>query len=408
MKIAIIGSGGREHAMFCKLSQNIESKNIFVLPGNGGIPNSSLIDIYDFEEIKKFCNRNKISILIIGSEQLLADGIVDYFKGSNTKVFGPSKAAAVLEASKIEAKYFMKKYEIPTADFREFAEIEEAIPQIKALNGKLVLKYDKLAQGKGTFICNSVEECMNNLNELQKKYGEGFHFLIEKQLKGQELSLIGITDGKTVKLLTPTRDYKQIHEGGLNTGGMGAYCPVDYCTPEVLKELEEKIVNPTIAGIQKEGFDYKGFIYFGIMLTEKGPKLLEYNVRMGDPEAQVMFASLKSNLVELISSCFEDKLNEQTLEFNEGYFLNVVLVSGGYPLAYRTGYEIMGHNKLGDEITVFHAGTLQKNKTLLTDGGRVLNLLGSGKTIEECRKKVYEACKKIHFKKVYFRKDIGE
>ncbi len=410
MKIAIIGSGAREHAIYEKLSQHIDPKQIFALPGNGGISNCVSIDITYPEEVKKYCVKNRVGMVIIGPEEPLANGVVDLFSETSIMVVGPNKNSAQLESSKSFAKKFMKDLGIPTPDYREFTSFEEALPQINVLQGNLVLKYDGLAGGKGVYVCSSIEEVEESYAELKKRYGDGFTFIVEKKLKGEELTLIGVMDGETIKLFPPCKDYKRLNDGdsGPNTGGMGAYLPYKI-SEEVMKKIEDDIVTPTMKGIKDRGLGYKGFLYFGIIITEKGPRLLEYNVRLGDPEAQVILSSMKSNFLTLLESCFNGTLREQNIEFANGYSTALVITSGGYPFSFRTGFEITGLNQISTDISVFHSGTQKKGKNqLLTTAGRIFTLVAKGETLEESVQKVYQAAKKIHFKKIAYRKDIGK
>ena len=418
MKIAIIGSGGREHAIAWKLAQSKKAEKVFVLPGNGGTENNIPINVNDFEEIKKFCEMEKIDLIFVGPEDPLTNGIVDYFKDSNIKVFGPDKKAAQLEGSKIYAKKFMKKYSVATGEFWECS--SELVPSpnrkkfrsteiIKKLNGNCVIKYDGLAAGKGVFVCSSIKEAEQAVSDIKEKYGEDAPFLIEEKLEGSELSILAFTDGENYQILLPSQDHKQLLEGdkGPNTGGMGAFCPVPFYTENLKKQIEEEIIIPTIAGLKKENFNYKGVIYFGLMITKNGPKVLEYNVRLGDPETEVVLPAFKGDLLELVLSCFDGTLKDFKIEFNEGYFVDVVLASGGYPKSYQKGYEITGFEDVSDETLIFHAGTKKEDGKILANGGRVLNVVSKGKTLDKAIENVYQECRKIKFKDVYFRKDIG-
>ncbi len=410
MKIAVIGSGGREHALAWKLAQSVGQKNVFCLPGNGGTWNNIALKVDDFAGIEHFCSTEKIDLIVVGPEAPLAAGIVDYFKAKNIAIFGPTQQAAKLESSKIFAKTFMKKYGVATADFwllEQGDDIEQVIDQ---LNGKLVIKYDGLAAGKGVFVCNSVKEAYRSLEELKRRYGDTAPFFIEQKFDGQELSIIGFTDGQDFKLLLPSQDHKPIYDGdrGPNTGGMGAYCPVPFCNPDTLKAIEQQIVQPTLKGLQSEKLDYHGVIYFGLMLTAEGPKLLEYNVRFGDPETEVILPALKSDLLTLIEASLKETLGEVNMAFNDGYFVDVVLASGGYPDAYQKGKEITGLDRLAKDTLVFHAGTKKENGKLLTAGGRVLNIVTQAPTLSEAIEKTYREVQKIHFDNMYYRKDIAK
>ncbi len=412
MKLAIIGSGGREHALAWKFSQSIGAENVYLIPGNGGTENNISIDIHDFAAIKAFCEAENIELIFVGPEAPLVGGIVDYFKEQKSpiKVFGPSQKAATLEGSKIWSKQFMQKYGVATADFWLFENTADAKAKIEELKGDLVIKYDGLAGGKGVYVCDNVEEALQSLTELQSSYGEDAEFLIETKLIGQEISIIGFTDGKSVQLLHTSQDHKQLLEGdkGPNTGGMGAFCPVPWCDDAMLKGIMDEVVLPTMKGLEGEQFDYKGVIYFGLMMTAEGPKLLEYNARFGDPETEVLLPSLKSDLLQLVLACFDGSLADFPLELAEGFFVDVVLASGGYPKKYQKGFEISGLEEIDSEAMVFHAGTKKGDKgEILTNGGRVLNVVAQGESLQEAIEAVYEEVKKIHFEGVYYRGDIG-
>jgi phosphoribosylamine--glycine ligase len=412
MKIAVIGSGGREHAIAWKLEQSKLVEKVYVLPGNGGTDNNVNIDVNDFMAIKKFCIENLIDLLIVGPEDPLVNGIVDYFSDSTVKVFGPDKAAALLEGSKIFAKKFMQKYGVATADFWEFDNSNEksvlkAIALLKKLKGKCVIKFDGLAAGKGVFVCSDVMEAEAALKQINSKYGEAASFLIEEKLDGEELSILAVIDGENYQLLLPSQDHKQLLDGdkGPNTGGMGAFCPVPFYDEKLKSQIEKDVILPTMNGIRSEGFNYKGIIYFGLMITKTGPKVLEYNVRLGDPETEVVLPALKSDLLELILSCYNGTLKDFQMEFNSGYFVDVVLVSGGYPQSYQKGFPIKGIENNDD--LVFHAGTKKIDGKIVTAGGRVLNVVAHGQSLEEAIRKVYNKVPEIFFDKIFYRKDIG-
>lgn len=409
-KIAIIGSGGREHALAWKFAQTLNWENVFTLPGNGGISNSHFVNINDFEEVERFCIYNNIDLIFVGPEQPLAGGIVDFFNNKNIKVFGPDKQAAKLEASKIFAKQFMQKYGVATADFGIFNNINDAKYTVAKKLGDLVIKFDGLAAGKGVFVCSSIEEANAALEELQSTYGEHVNFIIEDKIKGDEISIIGFTDGKTIKLLQTSQDHKQLLDGdkGPNTGGMGAYSPVPDISKDLLKKINIDIVNPTLKGIQSEKMNYKGVIYFGIMIKEGNPYLLEYNVRFGDPETEVLLPALKNDLYEVVTKCLSGNLKDIDFEFEEDYFADVVLVSGGYPKSYEKGYEISGLDDVDKDTLVFHAGTKKEAGIILTNAGRVLNIVARGKTLNKALDDAYKQVNKIYFKKMYFREDIGK
>ena len=417
MNIAVIGSGGREHAIAWKLKQSELAEKVFVIPGNGGTENNIPIDVNDFEKIKKFCESERIELIFVGPENPLVNGIVDYFKDSDIKVFGPDKAGAQLEGSKIFAKKFMKKYGVATGNYHEFGGSKINCCQqltifpkdtIKKMKGNCVIKYDGLAAGKGVYVCSTIKEAEDALIELKEKYGEEVQFVIEEKLIGLELSILAFTDGENYQVLLPSQDHKQLMDGdkGPNTGGMGAFCPVQFYTNELKLQIENEVIKPTIKGLKKENFNYKGVIYLGLMITKNGPKVLEYNVRLGDPETEVVLPAFKGDLLELVLSCFDDSLEDFKMEFKDGYFVDVVLTSGGYPKAYKKGIEICGLEKKKE--LVFHAGTKKKADKFLTNGGRVLNIVAQGDTLEEAIKNAYDKVNGFYFDNMFFRKDIGK
>jgi phosphoribosylamine--glycine ligase len=410
MNVAVLGSGGREHAIAWELSKSRKCDHIFTIPGNGGTPNNVELAINDFEELSRFCRQNKVELIIVGPEMPLAEGIVDYFATSDIKVFGPDKKASLLESSKIWAKQFMHNHQVATAESWQPESRDDGLKIAQKLNGKCVIKYDGLAGGKGVFVCSGMSEVHKAYDELCQKFGNTFPHLIEERLIGRELSIIGFTDGAAIKLLQPSQDHKQLLEGdkGPNTGGMGAYCPVEFCDAKMLDRIEEDVIKPTMIGIKKEALNYKGVLYFGLMLTDNGPKVLEYNVRMGDPEAEVILPALKTDLLEIILACFDGSLEKQSIDFNDGYFVDVVLVSKGYPYKYEKGYEIDGLDKLDKDILVFHAGTKIKDDKLFTNGGRVLNIVASADDLDNAVEKVYRNCEKVGFEGKTYRKDIAQ
>lgn len=411
-KIAIIGSGGREHALAWKFAQELHPNNVYTLPGNAGIPNSYAMDINDFEAIEAFCKEQEIYTIFVGPEAPLANGIVNYFQDSTSgiKALGPEKIAAQLESSKIFSKKFMAKYAVATSPFQAFECISDAQELVLKKKGNLVVKYDGLAGGKGVYVCDNVAEANEALAELRANYGKNCSFLIEDKIVGDEISIIGFVDGQGIQLLLPSQDHKQLNDGdtGPNTGGMGAFCPVPFWNDELNDLVQKTIVQPTFEGIQAEQMYYKGVIYFGIMIGADGPQLLEYNVRFGDPETEVLLPSLKTSLYDIVNACFSDGLTQLPFEFNEGYFVDIVQVSGGYPKAYSKGYLIEGLDSVEEDTLVFHAGTKLENDQIVSNGGRVLNIVCQGKTLEEAVKKAYRECAKITFKDQYYRKDIGQ
>ena len=408
-KIAVLGSGGREHALAWKFAKSLGEENVYCLPGNAGIPNSHPVSLSNFGAIKEFCQKNAIDFIFVGPEQPLSEGIVDYFEDSEIRILGPNKQAAQLESSKIFAKKFMAKHGVSTSDFHVFSKIEEAKALIRQKKGNLVIKFDGLAGGKGVFVCSSEEEANEALEILKGKYGEKLPFLIEDKIPGDEISIIGFTDGKTIKVLQSSQDHKQLLEGdkGPNTGGMGAYSPVAL-SPEIERKIHEEIIKPTLKGIKEEEFDFKGILYFGIMVKDQKVYLLEYNVRFGDPETEVLLPALENDLYEVAEACVNQKLDSLNFQFKPGYFADIVLVSGGYPASYETGKQINGIENIPPDVLIFHAGTKKENGEIFTSGGRVLNIVGHGQSLEEALNKAYDAAEKIYFEGRFYRKDIGK
>jgi phosphoribosylamine---glycine ligase len=410
MKIAVIGSGGREHALAWKFAQANGWENVITLPGNGGIPNSIFVDIMDFHAVEKVVLDHKIDLIFVGPEQVLATGIVNHFRNTTIAIFGPTKEAAILESSKVYAKNFMQKHHIATAAFQTFTNTAEALQYGLLLNGNCVVKYDGLAAGKGVFVCQSEIDLINAIIEVEQIYGKEASLIMEQKIVGDEISMIGFTDGKDIKLLQTSQDHKQLLENdmGPNTGGMGAYSPIAGINAVLLEKINTKIINPTLVGIQMEKMDYKGMIYFGIMVEKGEPYLLEYNTRFGDPETEVLLPALKTDLHKIIMACLSGTLADINLEFHDGYFADVVLTAKGYPKKYDIGLEIKGLESLGKDILVFHAGTKKLGNTIITNGGRVLNIVAQGETLEISLNNIYQAIKNIHFEGMNYRIDIGK
>ncbi len=409
VNIAVIGSGGREHALCWKLSQSRHAKKVYALPGNGGIPNSVHISVNNFEGIEKFCSDNSISLIVVGPEVPLAEGIADYFRDTHINVFGPEMAAAALEGSKAFAKDFMRRYNVATASYNEVVARATAVDVINTMDG-CVIKYDGLAAGKGVYVCNNRREALDALDDIKTIYGSDARLVIEELLAGDEISIIGITDGSSIQLLSPSQDHKQAYDGdtGPNTGGMGAFTPVSFADEKLMNEIQKDIIGPTMKGLRNEPFTFIGVVYFGIMVTANGPKLLEYNVRFGDPETEVILPALKSDLLEIILSCFNGTLSEQKLEFEQGFFVDLVLASGGYPGPYEKGKVITGMDTVSGDVMVFHAGTKKRDDDIVTAGGRVLNVVASAGSLDDAIQKVYREADKIHFDQKYNRTDIGK
>src|SRR5690554_36139 len=420
MNILVLGSGGREHTFAWKIKQSAKCDKLFVAPGNAGtaqIAENLPISANDFEAIKKAVLSNDIQMVVVGPEDPLVLGIYDYFQQDevlkNISVIGPSKAAAQLEGSKEFAKEFMIRHGVPTAKYDSFTAetAEQGCEFLTSLQPPYVLKADGLAAGKGVLIIDNLEEAQTELRNmlLNAKFGEAStKVVIEEFLSGIELSCFVLTDGKSYKILPTAKDYKRIGEGdtSLNTGGMGAISPVPFATDDFLQKIENKIVKPTIEGFAKDGLEYKGFVFIGLMKVGEEPYVIEYNVRMGDPETEVVLPRLKSDLVDIFEAIAEEKLSEKKLEIDERTATTVMLVSGGYPEDYEKGKVITGIEMVKDSI-VFHAGTTLKNDEILTNGGRVLAVTSYGKDFKEALEKSYQSIEKIHFDKQYFRTDLG-
>ena len=415
MKILLLGSGGREHAFAYKLLQSKKCTKLFVAPGNAGtkkIAENIDLDPTDFEAVKTFIESHQVQMVVVGPEDPLVLGIYDYFKGI-VPVIGPSKKGAFLEGSKEFAKEFLFKHNIPTAAYASFTKekVENGYLFLETLQPPYVLKADGLAAGKGVLILSDLEEAKKELNNMlvHSKFGKASSkVVIEEFLDGIEVSCFVLTDGKNYKILPNAKDYKRIGEGdtGLNTGGMGAISPVPFLNNIILEKIENKIIKPTIEGLKKDEIEYKGFIFIGLIIVKGEPIVIEYNVRMGDPETEVVIPRIKTDLVELFQAVIDQKLDQISLEIDERSTATVMIVSGGYPENYNKGFEITGINSVEDSL-VFHAGTTFKNNRIETNGGRVLAITSFGENHEEAIKKSYQNIDKLHFDKMYYRKDIG-
>ncbi|PQJ80420.1 phosphoribosylamine--glycine ligase [Polaribacter porphyrae] len=420
MNILILGSGGREHAFALKLLESKKINQLFVAPGNAGtdkIAKNININPTDFVAVKNIVLENDINMVVVGTEAPLVNGIHDFFLADNDlkniSVIGPKKDGALLEGSKDFSKQFMQKHNIPTARYQSFTKdnLEEGYQFLETLKPPYVLKADGLAAGKGVLILDNLEEAKTELTEMvsNQKFGEASStVVIEEFLKGIELSVFVLTDGKNYKILPSAKDYKRIGEGdtGLNTGGMGAISPVPFANEEFLNKVEELVVKPTIKGLQNDGIDYRGFIFIGLMNDNGNPSVVEYNVRMGDPETEVVLPRIESDLLELFEGVANQNLNEKSFSVTNKTATTVMLVSGGYPETYQKGKEILGFNNVSDSI-IFHAGTIIKEGKVITNGGRVMAVTSFGNTIEEALAKSYNNISKIHFDKMDFRTDIG-
>lgn len=419
MKILIIGSGGREHALAWKAAKSPKVDKIFCAPGNGGIAEfAQCVDIgaMEFEKLADFAEENKIDLTLVGMDDPLVGGVVNVFEARGLKVFGPRKNAAILEGSKAFSKDLMKKYNIPTAAYENFTDPEKAEAYLRKAKFPIVLKADGLALGKGVLICQNLEEALDGVKEimLDKKFGSaGNEMVIEEFMTGREVSVLSFVDGKTIKTMTSAQDHKRAGDGdtGLNTGGMGTFSPSPFYTREVDAFCQKYIYQPTVDAMAAEGRPFKGIIFFGLMLTPEGPKVLEYNARFGDPEAQVVLPRMKNDLIEVCEACVDGTLDQINLEFEDNAAVCVVLASDGYPVSYKKGFLICGLENFKDreDCFVFHAGTkLDEKGQIITSGGRVLGVTALGRDLKEARANAYKAQELVTFENKYYRHDIGK
>ncbi len=417
MNILVIGNGGREHALVWKIFQSDKVDKIYVAPGNDGMLNlAECVDIAadDINGLADWAENNDIDLTIVGPEKPLVAGIVNEFNKRNLKIFGPTKEAARIEGSKVFAKKILKKYDIPTAEFDVFTDPEEALHFLERATYPLVIKAEGLAEGKGVVIATKKEEAFAAVDKIMddRIFGDaGERIVVEDFLEGQEVSIIALTDGENIIPLAPAQDNKAVFDGdeGPNTGGMGSFSPLPFITEELEKQICNNIMKPSIRAFQKEGIDYKGIIYTGLILTDMGPKVLDFNTRFGDPETQVIIPRLKNDLIETIEMVLAGKLDELNLEWDKRTAICVILASGGYPIAYKTGMEIKGLEKLKkhDNVLVFHSGTRKMKDKFYSDDGRVLGITTLGEGLFDAVNQIYDYIEEIEFEDMHYRTDIG-
>ena len=419
MKVLIVGSGGREHAIATAVAKSPRVDNIYCAPGNAGIAALAecvAIGAMEFDKLVAFAKEKAIDFTIIGMDDPLVGGIVDVFEAEGLKVFGPRKNAAILEGSKAFSKDLMKKYHIPTAAYENFTDAAAALAYLETAKFPIVLKADGLALGKGVLICNTLEEAKAGVKEIMedKKFGSaGNTMVIEEFMTGREVSVLSFVDGKTIRIMSSAQDHKRAKDGdeGLNTGGMGNFSPSPFYTAEVDEFCKKYIYQATVDAMAAEGRPFTGVIFFGLMLTPDGPRVLEYNARFGDPEAQVVLPRMKNDIIDVMEACIEGKLDTIDLQFEENAAVCVILASDGYPVAYEKGFEITGLENFDgkDDYFCFHAGTkFNEAGKIVTNGGRVLGITATGKDLKEARAKAYEATEWVNFANKYMRHDIGK
>lgn len=418
MNVLVIGSGGREHALVWKIAQSPLTEKVYCAPGNAGIGQIATcveIGVNDSDKLIAFARDHNIGLTVVGPEDPLAGGLADRFAAVGLKVYGPSQAAAQLESSKAFAKRFMQRHKIPTAAYAEFDNAAEAISYIKEAGAPVVVKADGLAAGKGVTVAHDIDTAIRALRESMeaKIFGAaGAKVVIEECLVGEEASILAFSDGHTVIPMAPSQDHKPAfdHDEGPNTGGMGAYSPAPVVTADMLRDIQRTVLEPCVAGMAEEGMPYVGTLYAGLMITSAGPKVIEFNVRFGDPETQVVLPQMKGDLVPVLLACCEGTLDKTPVEWNDGACVSVVMASGGYPKSYEKGKVIEGIDVAEREtgVVVFHAGTRRDGARVLTSGGRVLNVTATGPDIASTIAKAYEGVRRIHFEKAHYRTDIGQ
>ncbi len=417
MKVFVVGSGGREHTLVWKIAQSPAVEKVFCAPGNGGIrEQAECVDIAatDIDGLADFAEKENVDLTVVGPEAPLARGIADEFQRRELRIFGPSKAATQTEASKVFAKEMMVKYDIPTGRHAVFADAQEALAHIRQREAPMVVKVDGLAAGKGVIVCRTKEDAERAVHRImvKKDFGAaGERLIVEDCLVGEEASLLAFTDGVTVVPMDSAQDHKPVYDNdeGPNTGGMGAYSPAPVVTPEIYRRISEEVLTRMVRGVRAEGIEYKGVLYAGLMITDEGPKVLEFNARFGDPEMQALMPRLENDLVEVMNAVIDGRLSEIQLKWNPASAVCVVMASGGYPGAYEKGKVITGLDSLpADGVHVFHAGTKRLDDgRIVTNGGRVLGVTGLGRTIAEAIETTYEAVRKVHFDGAHYRTDIG-
>ncbi len=418
MRVLIVGSGGREHAIAWKVAQSEKVDKIYCAPGNAGCAEYAEcvpIGAMEFDKLVAFAKENEIDLTVIGMDDPLVGGVVDAFEQAGLRVFGPRKNAAILEGSKAFSKDLMKKYNIPTATYENFDDADAALAYLETSRFPIVLKADGLALGKGVLICNTLEEAKDGVRSimLDKQFGTaGNRMVIEEFMTGREVSVLSFVDGNTIKTMTSAQDHKRAKDGdqGLNTGGMGTFSPSPFYTDEVDEFCKKYIYQPTVDAMKAEGREFKGIIFFGLMLTPNGPRVLEYNARFGDPETQVVLPRMKSDIVDVFEACIDGTLDQVELEFEDNATVCVVLASDGYPLKYEKGFPIEGLEEFQkhEGYYCFHAGTKFDGETIVTNGGRVLGVTAKGKELKEARANAYAATEWVSFANKYKRNDIGK
>lgn len=418
MKVLIVGSGGREHAIAMSVAKSPKADKIYCAPGNAGIGQIAEcvpIGAMEFDKLVAFAKEKEIDLVIVGMDDPLVGGLVDELEKAGIRAFGPRKNAAILEGSKAFSKDLMKKYKIPTAAYENFDDPKKALAYLETASFPIVLKADGLALGKGVLICNTLEEAKDGVRSIMedKKFGSaGNQMVIEEFMTGREVSVLSFVDGKTIKIMSSAQDHKRAKDGdkGLNTGGMGTFSPSPFYTEEVDEFCKKYVYQATVDAMAAEGREFKGVIFFGLMLTKDGPKVLEYNARFGDPEAQVVLPRMKNDMLEVVEACIDGTLDQIDLQFEDNAAVCVVLASDGYPVSYEKGFPIKGLDAFEgkEDYFVFHAGTKKADEGFVTNGGRVLGVTAKGTDLKEARKKAYEATEWIDFENKYMRHDIGK